>query len=167
MEPESDRLLADVLAESAPADFRAQLLDLTLQNVRRRKRARYLRQGLFAVAVIVVFGVLALRNHSPAKTPARPPLETLAIVNSQPLSPAMIIATRPGALAQTTSSASEVSVVATSPLQPGFREINDTELMAMTGGRPAVLVRQGPQAAELFIIDSASQTVALAESFQH
>jgi len=57
-EPEIERLLADVLEEAAPPDFRAELLDRTLKQVRRRRHLHQWNQGLMAAAFITTLGFL-------------------------------------------------------------------------------------------------------------
>lgn len=162
-EPEIERLLADVLEEAAPPDFRAELLDRTLGQVRRRRHLHQWNQGLLAAAFIASIGFLVWKSHAPKDANHGAPGETLEIVTSQPLSPAMIVQSAPGSVRMISSSASTLAVIATSPFGDGYRELNDEELLAFTAGKPSVLVRQGPHQAELLIVDSAVEVVSPAD----
>jgi hypothetical protein len=148
-------LPADVLEEAASPDFRAELLDCTLRQVRRQRHLRQWNQGLLAAAFITVLGFLAWNTRAPKDAQQGAPAETLEIVTSQPLSPAMIVQSSPGLVKMINSSASALVVIETSPFGDGYRELNDEELLAFTAGKPSVLVRRGPHQAELLIVDSA------------
>jgi len=163
MEPDAERLLADVLEEASPPDFRAELLDRTLQQVRRRRHLRQWNQGLMAAAFITTLGFLVWKSRAPKDTNQGTPGETLEIVTSQPLSPAMIVQSSPGLVEMISSSPSALAIIETSLFGDGFRELNDEELLAFTAGRPSVLVRQGPHQAELLIVDSTAEVVSPAD----
>jgi hypothetical protein len=160
LEPEAERLLADVLEEAAPPDFRDALLDRTLRQVRRRRHLRQWNQGLLAAAFIATLSFLVWKARSPKDTNQGAPGETLEIVSSQPLNPAMIVESSPGMVNMISSSLSTLAVIETSPFGDGYRELNDEELLAFTAGRPSVLVRHGPHQAELLIVDSAAEVVS-------
>ena len=160
IKPESERLLADVLEEAAPPDFRAELLDRTLKHVRRRRHLRQWNQGLLAAALISTVGFFAWKSRTPNGTNQGVPIETLEIVASQPLSPSMRVQSSPGTVKMISSSPSALVVIETSPFGDGFRELNDEELLAFTAGKPSVLVRRGPHQAELLFVDSAAEGVS-------
>src|SRR5882724_2340827 len=162
-EPKVERLLADVFEETAPPDFRAELLDRTLQQVRRRRHLHQWNQGLLAAAFITILGFLVWKTRAPKDTNQGAPGETLEIVTSQPLNPAMIVQSSPGLVEMISSSPSALVVVETSPFGDGFRELNDEGLLAFTAGKPSVLVRQGPHQAELLIVDSAAEVFSPAD----
>ncbi len=155
LESDTERLLADVLEEAAPPDFRADLLDRTLKQVRCRRHLRQWNQGLLAAAFIATLSLLVWKSRAPKETNQSAPAETLDIVTSQPLNPAMIVQSSPGLVKMISSSASALVVIETSPFGDGYRELNDEELLAFTVGKPSVLVRRGPHQAELLIVDSA------------
>src|SRR5260370_2581868 len=115
MEPDAERLLADVLEEAAPPDFRAELLDRTLKQVRRQRRVRQWNQGLLAAAFITTLGFLLWKSRAPKDTNQGAPGETLEIVTSEPLSPAMIVSSSPRTVKMISSSPSTLSGLQTSP----------------------------------------------------
>jgi len=154
MKPESVQhsLLTDVLAENAPADFERALLDDTLRAVRRRRRLRRSSRGLAVAGVLAAIG-LTIWNALPPLAPLYLVRPSLRIVNSQALPPSMVIGTKPGSVVVVTSSLATVLVVETGSIQDPFKEINDEQLLALVGGRPAALVRQGPNQAELLFLN--------------
>lgn len=164
-EPDAERLLADVLEEAVPPDFRADLLDRTLKQVRRRRHLRQWNHGVLAVALIATVGFLLWKTSVPKDANQGAPGEALEIVTSQPLSPAMIVQSSPGMVRMISSSLSTLAVIETSPFGDGYRELNDEELLAFTAGKPSVLVRQGPHQAELLIVDSGAEVVSPADRF--
>ncbi|SRR5258708_6336929 len=162
-EPDAERLLADVLEEAAPPDFRAELLDCTLKQVRRRRHLRQWNQGVLTAAFLTTLGLLVWKSRAPKDANQAPPRETLEIVTSQPLSPTMIVESSPGQVKLISSSRSALAVVETVPFRAGFRVLSDEELLAFTAGKPSVLVRQGPHQAELLIVDSTAEVVSPAD----
>ena len=154
MNPDLERhgLLDDVLAEAAPADFERALLEGTLRAVRRRRRTRQLTRGLavvgaFAAIVVAVWNALWPFSSVKAVRPA------LNIVRSQPLPPSMIVRTRPGSVAVVISSPKTFALIETGSIKDPFREIDDEQLLGLTGGRPVALVRHGPHQAELLFLN--------------
>jgi hypothetical protein len=152
-----ERLLDDVLEESIPPGFRGELLEQTLRQVRRRKRARRVGQSLLITALLVGLP-LALWKRTP------PPAATIAVrpqpdglVRSRPLPPSMIVETRSGSVYFVASSAITVIPVETRRGENLFREIDDDQLLALAGGRPVALVRQDSAHAEFLVLDSADQ----------
>src|SRR5262245_46059421 len=95
MKPESEQheLLDDVLAEAAPPDFQAALLDGTLRAVRRRRRMRRASRSVVAAGVLTLITLAVWKALLP--TPAvRVVHPALHIVSSQPLRPSMVVETR-------------------------------------------------------------------------
>jgi hypothetical protein len=143
--PEHERLLADVLAEDAPAEFREALLGQTLQRVRRRRRNR---QALRAGSVFVVAGLLAVLvwRFFPAGSSSssnKPGSKSYELVRTQPLPASLVTGTRPLSVEQLT--ASQPTVTQLSTTHNGIvRWINDDELLALVAPRPAALVRLAP-----------------------
>jgi len=154
MKPESEQnsLLADVLSEAAPADFERALLDGTLRAVRRQRRLRRSSRGL-AVAGVLAAISLAIWHALLPTTPMNLARPALHIVSSQPLPASMVIGTKPGGVAVVNSSVASVVVVETGSIKVPFNEINDEQLLALTRGRPATLLRQGPHQAELLFLN--------------
>ena len=154
MRPESEQhsLLDDVLTEAAPADFERALLDGTLRAVRRRRRMRRCSRGL-AVAGVFAAIVIALWHSLWPSTPVRLIRPALHIVSSQPLPASMVVSTRPNSVVVTSSSPTTFVVIETGAIKEPFQEINDEQLLALAGGRPVALVRQGPHQAELLFLN--------------
>jgi hypothetical protein len=143
--PEHERLLADVLAENSPAEFREALLGETLQRVRRRRRVR---QSLRAGSVIAVTALLAvfLWRFLPSRSGLlanKSGNTNYELVQTRPLSSGMVIATRPLTAGQLIQSRPTVAQISTT--RNGMvRWINDDELLALVAPRPAALVRLAP-----------------------
>ena len=157
--PEKNELLADVLAEASPPEFRATLLAETLRHARRRRRWRQARNGVGVLAAIMVAGFFAWQ-HWPGKisrvTAVRPPAEIPApksfqLVATQPLPPGAVVTTGNFAAVKMILSTPDVLQITTRG--GGFRYINDEQLLALVGGHPAVLIRTGPDSAELVFAD--------------
>src|ERR1039457_506831 len=76
-ETDNEQLLADVLAEAAPTDFREALLGETLRLARRRRRWRQTRR---AAALLVALGLLAVlvRQNLPP-----PPLAPMPVTKAK------------------------------------------------------------------------------------
>src|SRR5258708_23139203 len=153
-EPDAERLLADVLEEAAPPDFRAELLDCTLKQVRRRRHLRQWNQGVLTAAFLTTLGLLVWKSRAPKDANQAPPRETLEIVTSQPLSPTMIVESSPGQVKLISSSRSALAVVETVPFRAGFRELSDEELLAFTAGQPPPPRRHGPPPAHTSTLSS-------------
>ncbi len=157
MKRPTERLLADLLEETAPADFRAALLQETLRHARRRKRVR--RLG-YAVVAAVIAAFIAGNFHKPGAplVVINPPgVSGLTIVQSQPLRPEQIVNTGAGSIREVPSSAGSVAMVDTSVSDRFYIEIVDRQLLALLGGKPAALVKQGPDASELIFVNPADR----------
>jgi hypothetical protein len=151
-------LLADVLAEEAPADFRGVLLDATLRQVRGRRR---LRRSRTVVAAVVVAGALALivSRFGPQAVPtARPAAKGYQLVTTRPLPPEAMVHTQPFDLGRLVASTTTVPTVHTPRGGSGITLLDDRQLLALAGeAHPAVLVRIGPQAQRLVFVKSEDQ----------
>ena len=154
MKPESQQhgLLDDVLREGAPADFERTLLDGTLRAVRRRRRMRQCSRGLAAAGVFAAIA-LAVWNALLPTTPVNSVRPALQIVSSKPLPASLVVATKPDSVVVVTSSPATFVVVETGAIKDPFEEIDDEQLLALAGGRPVALVRQGPHQAELLFLN--------------
>jgi hypothetical protein len=150
-EPDNEQLLADVLAETAPADFRAALLGETLRLVCRR---RHWRQTRRATALLVALGLLAvlvwqnfpLQPLAPMPV-AKAKVKSYELIHTQPLSAGAIVVTRTFSADQLVASVATAEIVRTS--SGNFRVINDDELLTLVSPRPAALVRLGPHSEQL------------------
>ena len=150
--PGKHELLEDVLAEAAPPDFRSDLLDRVVAEARNRRARRVRNRALGSVALVVVMiavGSRLLPTHRELPTTKADPL----LVHSQPLGRALVVATQPGAFLLVQSTDSSVTVVETLPWEQLFSFIGDTELFALLGGRPAVLVCRGPVDCDLVLLN--------------
>ncbi|HEX3720923.1 MAG TPA: hypothetical protein VH595_23475 [Verrucomicrobiae bacterium] len=149
---DEDDLLAAMLAEGSPPDFRAALLGQTLRSARRRRRVRQARRvGGVLIALLLTAIVV---KHKLSKPSVILPLVAKQeapvnynLVRTQPLSANEVTTTRPFSGMQLLSSVSAVAEVATA--NGGYRQIDDHELLALLSGRPAVLIRTGPHSEEL------------------
>jgi hypothetical protein len=138
-----DSLLNDVLGEVGPAGLREALLSRTLRLAKRRRMVRHARRVGSAIALLVALGFvcwpLVPRSRSRA----------YVLVRTQPVSIGTVVESRPFSAARVVASAPNVAVVSTGSGPGGFQEIDDAELLAFATPRPAVLVRLGPEMAEL------------------
>jgi len=157
MKRPTEQLLDDLLAEAAPPGFRAVLLDQTLRQARRRKRIRRWNIALSAAACAALLTVAFWQAREPrtASNPARRP--DLVIVRSQPLNPAQIVSTRPGAVQMVSSSASTFTLVQTRVSERLYEEIDDQQLLALLAGKPVALIHRGPNQAELIFLNPADE----------
>ena len=158
-EPDSERLLNDVLSEAAPADFRKALLDQTLCLARRRRRWRQTRR---AAALFVALGLITVLvwQSSPRRPVAPMPMINAKVksyqsVRTQPLPAGAIVATRPLPPDRLVASIATVEMVQTTA--GNFRALNDDALLALIGPRPAALVRLGPHSEELVFVNPADE----------
>ena len=157
MNNDSQRLLAELLEEAAPAEFRDALMSQTLCQVRRRRRVRVLNRALLMAALLVGLPVLFWRAFVfPPERPAsrafvtrNPAPTSYHLVRSQPLNAAMIVETQPGTTPIVSSLSGTAAVVETKPGEHLFNELTDEQLLALLAGRPVGLVRYSAERAEL------------------
>jgi hypothetical protein len=162
MKDDANNLLTDVLAEAAPADFREAVLDGTLRQVRRRRQFRKMRQIAAMLAVLAVCGVLVWQKQllpklipSAPSPPAQATAEAYRLVETRPLPIGDIVTTRPLAAADFVASTVAVRVLQTTA--GNYRVINDEQLLALLGNRPAILIRTGPHSEELVFANPADE----------
>lgn len=157
---DQQRLLDDVLAEASPPDFRAALLGETLRRARRRRHWRQTRRagGLLAVAVLAAWFSWPYQQ---AKVSVPPPLakrsgpRSYQLVETRPLPPGAMVAT--GTFLPVNMISSMVAATQVTTSGGGFRFINDEQLLALVGPRPAVLIRTGPNSEELVFANPEDQ----------
>ena len=152
-----EHLLADVLAGEDGAGFREALLSETLRRARRRRHFRQARRA--AVGVVVFVGLCLLVWHRLPRQVKSPEAmqQNYVVIHSQPLPAAARVMTRPLAVDQRVASFTNVQRVQTAQGVGQFREIDDDELLALAGPKPAALVRLGPHTAELIVLNSTDQ----------
>jgi hypothetical protein len=157
---DQQQLLDDVLGESSPPDFRAALLGETLRLARRRRRWRQARRTAGALAV-AVFAALFAWQIRPGKISVPPQLAKTSVpgscqlIETRPLPAGEVVTTVNFPAVKMVSSESAVTQIATR--SGGFRFINDEQLLALVGPRPAVLVRTGPNSEELVFANPEDQ----------
>jgi hypothetical protein len=159
--PDPEDLLAAVLAEAEPPDFRATLLDATLQLVRRRRRVRQVRRAALIAAPLLVAGIFAWRWTPSAAVPSAPAAAGLippvaasyALIHTRPLPVENITHTQALDPSNRVTSLATVAIMHTPPDDRTVRIIGDEELLALAAPRPAALIRVGPQAQELVFAD--------------
>ena len=142
-------LLDDVLTEGA--EFRDELLERTLERVRRSKRVRQLNQTLLALTLSAGLLLMAWKAYFPSSHSVNSELPALEVVTSHALAPSMIVGTEPGAVSLISSSDADLAVVHSRLGE--VSEINDQELLALFTGRPVALVREASGRAELLFLD--------------
>ena len=146
-----ERLLDDVLADTASADFSEAVLEQTLRQARRRQRVRRSQQTLLIVAVLaaLTFWLRSREYSAPdqAAKESRPVLRAVPAINfvkTLPLPPGMVVKTRAGLVAMIPTSPSMIKLVGTLPANELFQQLNDDQLLALVEGQPIALVRYGP-----------------------
>ena len=152
-EPDHDSLLADVLAEAGSNSSRGRLLEETLGLVRRRRRVRL---ALRTMVPLLILGLgvfsarwIALRT----RLDTAPSIARCPIVHTQSLPVSAIVTTRRFDRLCWVATTGFAGTVRTVPGLNGVRLINDTELLALVGPRPAILVRVGPKDEELIFLE--------------
>lgn len=145
-------LLAEVLAEATPADFRAAMLAETLRLARRRRRLRQTRATAGVLVVMSLLAVVVVQQSPRPLVVSMPPVERAVkqnyeLVRTQPLPASAQISSRTFSGNQLTVSTGAVVEITTTT--GGFRLINDDQLLALLADKPAVLIRTGPHSEEL------------------
>lgn len=154
-EPENRDFLDDVLSEATPAPFREAMLDQMLRGAGRRRSGRRIRVASMLIAALALAGMFAWR-HRP--NPISQPPRTIAekryrLITTEPLPVSAIISTRSFGSDFVIASTASVEVVETESANKGFRVIDDNELLAMVGSRPAALVRLDDHFARLIFVN--------------
>ncbi len=156
---DNPNLLAEVLAEASPSDFRVALLAETLRLARRRRHFRQARQATRVLALMLLLFVVARQISKP--TAGSPPLaknivkQNYELVRTIPLPAGELVGTRSFTAAGLVSNLPAVIEVAT--VGGGYRVINDDELLALLADWPAVLIRTGPHSEELVFANPEDQ----------
>jgi hypothetical protein len=162
---EKESLLAEVLAEASPAEFRAALLAETLRRARRRRQFLQARQAVGVLAVVSLLAVLVAQQFSRTPAVSTPLAKKITkpsceLVRTQPMSAGALVRTRKFSETQFAAPGSTVVEVAT--VSGGFRVINDNELLALLADKPVILIRTGPNSEELVFANPEDQKKLLA-----
>jgi hypothetical protein len=162
MNDDGKNLLAEVLAEASPPDFRAAMLAETLRLARRRRQFRRVRPIAGVLAVTALGAALAAQHFPKPPLVSRPPEKTVAqpgytLVRTQPLPAGALVGTRSFSTAGFALSVPRVVEVAT--VSGGYQLLNDDELLALLTDKPAVLIRTGPHTEELVFANAEDQKI--------
>ena len=147
-----EQLLADALAEAAPADFRDAMLGGTLRVVRRRRGWRQTRPASGLLVALALCGIVIWQTNL-SRQPVTPAPVAVAVaknyqlIRTGPLPASAIVATHPLAAGQLIAPVASIGRIQTS--SGNYHMLNDTELLALVASHPAVLIRTGPQSEEL------------------
>jgi len=137
------RLIDAVVSEGLPPDLRAQLLDRTLQLVRRRRRLQRGVRGLAALVVLLAVAA-AGRHWKFSHIPLDQFSVTHTVVETRDSSPVQIVRTEPLTTLVRTAAFPEVSIVATVERVPYYQLLSDRELLALAAPFSPTLIRIGP-----------------------
>ena len=158
---DQESLLAEVLAEASPPDFRAAMLAETLRRARRRRQFRQAAAPPPEFWPWWVCWRFWRRNNFPSRrsfhrrSQKKSRRQSYELVRTQPLPASALVSTRSFSAAGFAASVPKVVEVAT--VSGGFRLINDDELLALLADKPAVLIRTGPQSEELVFANPEDQ----------
>ena len=153
--PESERLLNDLLHNVAPEEFRAAVLHASLRHARWRRCRRGAAKGLsFAV---VLFGLAwwswSVRTPETVRNGPEPRAPAYGVVQTQLLDARLVVVTHRGLSAVVETESGMIAIVETSSEKQLYKEINDDELLLLLAGHPAGLSRQGPGQAAVLVLE--------------
>ena len=155
-------LLDEVLSEAAPADFREVMLGRTLRIARRRRQFRQLRRSVALLAILGLCGALFGEKIRPLEMVPSAPTSAIRaagknykLVETRPLPVGDIVSTKSLAAADFVATAARIGVVQTTG--GNYRVINDEQLLALVGKKPAILIRTGPHSEELVFVNPEDQ----------
>jgi len=150
---DNEQLLADALADAAPASFRESLLGETLRLARRRRQFRQMRRVgvvMLAMAFVLALWLRPRSGHRVSKAESVPP--SYQLVSTVPLPASAVVVTQPFTNPEIASAPTSVRVITTAEFGDGLRELSDDELLALAPA-PAALVRLGPHSEELVFVN--------------
>lgn len=148
-------LLSDVLADAQSATGRRNvLLGETLRLVRRRRRLRQVRRAASLVVVAAGLALLVWPGQK-RRPPVIPSAASYVLVQTEPLPESSVVRTRTLAATSVVSSRPTVGAMTTTGPSRWLHEIRDDELLALAVPSSVVLVRRGPDAADLVFTDPA------------
>lgn len=149
-----DRLLDDLFEENQSPQSRSDLLAPALQAARRRRHVRHAARSLMVVASVVAVALVFLvwKPSEPVPQVAEQASPAFAAVSSQPLPPSMILRTGTGTVPVVESSSSSVVLLESVAGSAAIHEVSDDELLTLLKDHEVVLVRHGPNQADLFFV---------------
>jgi restriction endonuclease Mrr len=155
MKRPSKKLLEDLLEDSVSLEFRAALMNKTLQSARQRKYARRLSLTLSALALAGIFAFTIREKRQPktALNQIQQPISSVAVASS--LNPVQVVSTKLHSLknvAVSDSSDSTLTVVQTSESDRP-KEISDKELLVLVADKSVALIHQGLHQSELIFLN--------------
>ena len=157
MNPDAEKLLADVMVENAPADFHEAMLGGALREARHR---RHRRQVLRIAPVLVLVGLIGGLLHRPANR--LPAIKETArvespyqLVHTEPLAAQQIVTTHELAAPYATAVPDAVNLVQTTATSGPYNVIGDDELLGIVRERPAMLVRMDEHSERLVFLNAA------------
>jgi hypothetical protein len=157
MNPDAEKLLADVMVENAPVDFREAMLGGALREARHR---RHRRQVLRVAPVLVLVGLIGSLLHRPgndrsaSKDVAR--VESpYRLVLTEPLTAQQIVTSEELAVPYVSAIPDAVNLVQTTATSGPYNVINDDELLGIVHKRPAMLVRMDNHSERLVFLSAA------------
>jgi hypothetical protein len=153
---DNERLFADALTDSGPADFRVSLLCETLRLARRRKRVRQVRQAGLVMGIAVALAMWFWPRGLVRPGKSEPATASYRLIETQPLSASAIVTTQP--FTSSIASTPTANVITTAEARDGLRLLTDEELLSLAPA-PAVLVRLGPNSAELILANQSKVEV--------
>jgi hypothetical protein len=149
MKKTTESLIDDLLEDSASPEFRAALLDKTLQSARQRKRTRRFSLALGTAALVGTFALTLLEMRRPTTVPNQIRQPDSRVADSLPSSRVQIVSTK-------LDSASAPTIVQTTEsARP--KEINDKQLLALLSDNQVALVCQGADKADLIFLNSENE----------
>ncbi len=159
---DKESLLAEVLAEASPADFRAVLLATTLREARRCRRWRQAREAGGVLSALLLTSWLVWQ-HRPERISAAHPAtkagaaasSSFQLVETRSWPAGAVVITGNFPAIKTIFTAAAVTQITTTG--GGFHYLNDEQLLALLGDRPAVLIRTGPHSEDLVFANPEDQ----------
>src|SRR5215831_11882594 len=146
-----DHLLRDVLGEESDPAFREELLRKTLGAARRKRHLRAIRRAAPALVVLVGMVLIGARffRTRPAPSGSEIVMRPYTLVTSHALEASAIVKTRPFHAQNLVDTVPSSHILDTYAAHFAPREISDDDLLRFTGASPVILVRHGPDSAEL------------------
>ncbi len=139
--PDSNELLDDILGEDIACD--AQILNRTIQEVRRKRTFRLCQRAVAMVAATTIaVGLVLTRTSDPRNKHSEQHLDTATRhISTTPLPSSMLVESRRRAVAIIDSGTLADNQVVTTHHSQVFAEIEDDELLMLAKDQGGVLVR--------------------------
>ena len=146
-----DQLLRDVLGEESDPAFREELLRKTLGAARRKRHLRTIRRAAPVLVVLIGMALVAARFFRTSPVPPGPEIATrpYTLITSHALDATAMVNTRRFPAENLVDTIPSRHILETYAAHFAPREITDDDLLRLTGASPVILVRHGPNSAEL------------------